>query len=56
MQVEVGYCDNPDSVLAGRIATQQALDASGRTDRCDLVLLFCTARHNQQILRQEVAK
>ncbi|HHU75270.1 MAG TPA: GGDEF domain-containing protein [Firmicutes bacterium] len=56
MQVAVGYCDNPDSALAGRLATQKALDASGRTDVCDLVLLFCTARHNQQILRQEVAR
>ena len=56
MYVSVGYNDNPDSVLAGPLAAQQALEAAGRADICDLVLLFCTARHNQRILRREVAR
>lgn len=56
MKVGLGYCDHPDSALAGNLAARQALEASGRTDSCDLVLLFCTARHDQEILRQEVAK
>lgn len=55
MQVGVGFCDNPDSAIAGRLASRQALDAVGRNDICDIVLLFCTARHNQEILRQVVA-
>ncbi len=56
MQVGVGYCDNPDSALAGRLAAKQALATVGRTETCDLVLLFCTARHDQRALRREVAK
>ncbi|NMB35289.1 MAG: GGDEF domain-containing protein [Firmicutes bacterium] len=56
MQVEVGYCDHPDSALAGNLAAQQALIASGRGERCDLVLLFCTARHDELVLRREIAK
>lgn len=55
MRVGIGYCDNPDSTIAGREATKEALAKAGRKDPCDLVLLFCTARHNQQELRAEVA-
>lgn len=54
MQVSVGYGDNPDSVVAGRQAAQRALENAGKTEPCDLALLFCTARHNQQILRETV--
>lgn len=56
MQVSVGYSDCPDSAEAGRLAAQMALDKVDRNEPCDLVLLFCTARHNQQSLRDSVAK
>ena len=55
MKVGVGYSDNPDSVFAGRQASRSAIQNAGRTEPCDLVLLFATARHNQQVLRKEVA-
>ncbi|MEG0377749.1 MAG: diguanylate cyclase, partial [Eubacterium sp.] len=54
MQISVGYGDHPDSVAAGKQAAQMALDKAGRTEPCDLALLFCTARHNQKILRETV--
>lgn len=54
MQVSVGYSDHPDSIEAGRQAAEMALEKMNRTEPCDLVLLFCTARHNQQILRDAV--
>jgi|OM-RGC.v1.000361997 diguanylate cyclase (GGDEF)-like protein len=54
--VTVGYSDNPDSVVAGRHAAQIALSKANREERCDLVLLFCTARHNQRLLRNAVAE
>ncbi|HZK18171.1 MAG TPA: FIST N-terminal domain-containing protein, partial [Clostridia bacterium] len=56
MKVGVGYCDNPDSTLAGRLAAEEALAAAHQPGICDLVLLFCTARHDQKALRREVAK
>lgn len=56
MQVAVGYCDHPDSAPAGRQAVRQALEAAGRSDTCDLVLLFGTARHDQETLRRAVAE
>ena len=55
MKVGVGYCDFPDSTVAGRIATQKALENAERPDACDFVLLFSTSRHNQEALRKEVA-
>ena len=55
MQVGVGYSDIPDSVAAGKEAVEFALKQAGRTQPCDLVLLFCTARHNQQVLRDAVS-
>ncbi len=55
MQVGVGYSENPDSMIAGRQAAERALKKTGRTDPCDLVLLFATARHSEYILRKEVA-
>lgn len=56
MQVTVGFSDHPDSLRAGRRAARQALETAGRTDKCDLVLLFCTVRHDQEILRTAVAQ
>lgn len=55
MQVGVGFSDNPDSREAGRQAVKEALNKTGRTDICSLVLLFNTARHDQQLLREAVA-
>lgn len=54
MQVGVGYSDYPDSIIAGRKAATMALSQTDRSESCDLVLLFCTARHNQQMLRNAV--
>ncbi len=56
MQIEVGYCDHPDSAIAGRNAAKNALERAGRADPCDLLLLFCTARHDRETVRQEVAR
>lgn len=54
MQVGIGYSEIPDSAAAGKQAAEMALSASGREDACDMALLFCTARQNQQILREAV--
>lgn len=56
MQVGVGYSDSPDSAAAGKQAVQEALSKVKKEQPCDLVLLFSTARHNQQILREGVAE
>lgn len=56
MKASVGYSESPDSALAGRMAAQNALDGAERTDICDMTLLFCTARHDQEILRDSVAE
>ena len=55
MQVSVGYCDIPDTALAGRQAASEAYQKAGRNDPCDLVLLFATASHNADALRAAVA-
>ncbi|QEL65485.1 hypothetical protein OTERR_20090 [Oryzomicrobium terrae] len=54
MRVGVGYSDNPDSLAAGAQAARDAL-TQAELESCDLVLLFSTARHDPQILRQAVA-
>lgn len=54
MKVVVGYSDNPDSMIAGKQAAENALSKNERTEPCDLVLLFSTARHNLEILREGV--
>ncbi|MDR1731886.1 MAG: FIST C-terminal domain-containing protein [Synergistaceae bacterium] len=54
MYAGVGYSDNPDSAAAGRQAATEALEQAGRDDPCDLVLLYATARHDAQALRDAV--
>jgi diguanylate cyclase (GGDEF)-like protein len=54
MKVGVGYSEMPDSGAAGRQAAQDALQSAGRPDPCDLALLFCTVRVNQQVLLESV--
>lgn len=54
MRVGVGYSDNPDSFASGKQAAIEALSKAGQTKPCDFVLLFCTARHDQQSLREGV--
>ncbi len=54
MRVGVGYSDNPDSFASGKQAATEALAKAGQTVPCDFVLLFCTARHDQQRLRDGV--
>ena len=55
MKVGVGYSDNPDSRVAGIRAAETAILNAGRKDKCDMVLLFSTARHDQVVLREAVA-
>jgi len=55
MKVGVGYSDNPDTTEAGVQAARIAVNQTGRSDPCDLVLLFSTARHDQKVLRDAVA-
>jgi signal transduction histidine kinase/CheY-like chemotaxis protein len=55
MQVGVGYSDNPESNAAGVQAVKMAVAQAGRSDTCDMVLLFSTARHDQAVLREAVA-
>ena len=54
MNVSVGYSENPDSTKAGIEVARQALERSGAS-RCDIVLLFSTARHDARNLRDAVA-
>ena len=54
MKVGVGYSDNPETLAAGVQAVERAVSESGRTDPCDLVLLFSTARHDPSSLREAV--
>lgn len=54
MRVGIGYSDNPDTAAAGRQAARDALEKAGRKQRCDLVLLFSTARHDPEVLRNAV--
>ena len=55
MRVGVGYCDNPDTTAAGLKAASDALLKAERSGPCDIVLLFATARHDAQTLRDAVA-
>ncbi|GHU06602.1 hypothetical protein FACS1894158_13530 [Betaproteobacteria bacterium] len=55
MRVGVGYSDIPDSASAGAQAVRAAIERSGRQAPCDIVLLFSTARHDQDILRAAAA-
>lgn len=54
MQVCVGFSEVPDSCAAGTEAAHAARSNAGRDDACDMVLLFCTARHDVQALRDAV--
>ena len=54
MKVGIGYSDNPESKTAGQAAATAALANAGRTERCDIALLFGTARHDQAALREAV--
>jgi len=55
MKVGVGFSDNPDTTMGGMRAATSALREAGRAGRCDLVLLFATARHDALVLREAVA-
>ena len=55
MKVGIGYSDNPDSSSAAVQAAKMAISQAKRNDSCDLVLLFSTFRHDQQLLREGVA-
>jgi len=54
MKVGVGYSDNPETLAAGLQAANMAVRNAHRNDPCDMVLLFTTARHDQQALREAV--
>ncbi len=55
MHVGVGYCENPDTLTAGREAAREALHGLAGAN-CDLVLLFSTSRHDAARLRSAVAE
>ncbi len=55
MKVGIGYSDNPESIIAGVQAVKMALSQGGRTDSCDMIFLFSTARHDPVSLRKAVA-
>ena len=55
MRVGVGYSENPDSSAAGKSAVLEALNESGRSDPCNFVLMFSTARHDADALRSAVS-
>ena len=54
MQVGVGYSDNPETLAAGAQATESAVRHAGRSDPCDLILMFSTAMHDPAVLRKAV--
>ena len=54
MRVGVGYSENPDTTAAGRQAAESALQQLGQNMPCSLVLMFSTARHDAELLRQAV--
>ena len=56
MQVGVGYSNIPISETAGHEAVRQAIDSAGRNEHCDMVMLFSTARHDQDVLRAAIAE
>ena len=55
MKVGVGYSDNPVTIYAGIKAVEMAVKQAGRSEPCDMALLFSTARHDQSVLREAVA-
>ena len=54
MKVGVGYSDNPETTAAGVQAAESAVSQAGRSDPCDMVLLFSTALHDPAVLRKAV--
>jgi signal transduction histidine kinase/ActR/RegA family two-component response regulator len=54
MKVGVGYSDHPETTVAGVKAIESAIKQAGRSDPCDLVLLFSTAIHDPSVLREAV--
>ncbi|MDL2259650.1 FIST C-terminal domain-containing protein [Deltaproteobacteria bacterium OttesenSCG-928-K17] len=54
MRVSVGYCDHPDTTVAGSQAALIALDESP-AGRCDFVLMFATSSHNPHVLKSAVS-
>ncbi len=55
MRVGVGYSENPDTMMGGIQAATAAIKEGGQSQPCDLGLLFATARHDPQLLREAVA-
>lgn len=50
MKFSVGYCDNPNSVEAGKAAVKSAFEKSERDDAPSFVLLFSTSSHDTTAL------
>ncbi len=55
MKVGIGYGDSPETTEGAALAVGKAIEQAGRSDPCDFVLLFATARHDQTILLDTVA-
>ena len=56
MKAGVGYSENSDTAAAGREIAEAALKQAGKSGPCDLVLLFSTAQHDAQTLRDAVTQ
>lgn len=54
MQVGVGFSDHPDTSRAGQQALASAIKKSGKTESCDLIILFATARHDFYLLKKSI--
>ena len=54
MKVGVGYSDHPETTVAGVQVVENAISQAGRSDPCDLILLFSTAMHDPAVLREAV--
>ena len=52
-KVGVGFSDNHRSKEAGKEAAQAAMQEAG-LDRCDLVLVYSTSRHDPMQLRDGI--
>ncbi len=55
MKVGVGYSEHDDTEEAGIRAMHRAKEQAGRSDPCDMVLLFSTSSHDPVFLRSVVA-
>lgn len=54
MLVKVSYSYQPDIMLAGKEAAQDALKQADRSNACSVVLLFCCAQYDKNAMKKAV--